>query len=334
MLKKALFVLIGGVLAFGLATNAMAAEKTLFRLGIGNPINSGAGAMALHFKKLVEAKSNGKITIELFPNSVLGDELEMFQNVRRGTLDMTIIGIGNAVPFIPALGLLTLPYLLETEEEVVKATTGDLFNYFNEQSIKLGGMRILGTVYSNYRHLTNSKRPISSMAEAKNLKLRVPNNKIYVTVFQAWGLNPVPMAWSETFTALQQGVVDGQVNPHVVNHTMKFHEVQDYTTELRYEYVLEPLFIGEKTFAKLSPETQKILMDSAREAQMANLIWENAHADAARASMEKAGMKVQQLTDEAAWKKIALEEVWPQYYDFVGGKDALDTVLEKLGKKK
>lgn len=333
MFKKTLACILGAVLSTGvLVVDTMAAEK-VFKVGIGDPIDSGAGAMGLKFKEIVEAKSGGKVRVELFPNCALGDELEMLQNARRGTLDMAIIGIGNAVPFVPELGALTLPYLLETEAEVVKATTGEMFNTFNNKAIKAGGIRILGYTYCNFRHLTNSKRTVTSMKDAANLKIRVPNNQIFLASFKTWGLNPVPMAWAETFTALQQGVVDGQDNPYVVNHTMKFQEIQKYVTELHYHYSLQPMFIGEKNFAKLDPALQKMLTEAGMEAQMYSLQWENDHAVQARKAMEEAGVVVSTLTDEAQWRKQAVEKVWPQFYDFIGGKAVLDNILTVLDKQ-
>lgn len=329
MAKQLGLLLLGLLLA---ATPCFAQEPTVFKVGIGDPIDSGAGQYGVKFKEVVEKLTGGKVQIELFPNCALGDESEMLQNTRRGTLDMSIVGIGNAVPVVPGLAALTMPYLLENEAAVVKATTGKLFDYFNDLAIKSGGLRILGYTYCNYRHLTNSKRPVTSMADIAGLKLRVPNNKVFVATFQAWGANPVPMAWAETFTAMQQGVVDGQDNPYVVNHTMKFEEVQKYLTELHYHYSLQPLFVGERTFKKLTPEVQNVLIKAGMEAQMYILQWENAQSAVARKAMEDKGVKVSQLTDEPAWRKAAMEKVWPEYYEFVGGKQVIDMILEEVKK--
>lgn len=319
------------VISIGFATfPATSHAKDVFKMGIGDPIDSGAGEFGKKFKSIVEKRTNGKITIELFPNCSLGDESEMLQNTRRGTLDMTVVGIGNAVPLVPGLGAYTLPYLLDTEEAVVKATTGPLFDYFNELSVKTGGLRILGHCYTNFRHLTNSQKPVTSLADVKGIKIRVPNNKIFVATYQAWGANPVPMAWAETFTALQQGVIDGQDNPYVVNHTMKFEEVQKYLTELHYQYSLQPLFIGERTWKKLDPSLREILSEAGMEAQMHVLKWENEQSGLARKAMEDAGVKVSTLSDEAQWKQIAVEKIWPEYYDFVGGKSVVDMITKEI----
>ena len=328
---KALCVGLGVLMLF-LCYPHNSLAQDVFKMGIGDPIDSGAGEYGKEFKKIVEEKTNGKVTIELFPNCSLGDESEMLQNTRRGTLDMCVVGIGNAVPLVPGLGAYTLPYLLDTEEAVITATTGKLFDYFNTMSVKTGGLRILGHCYTNFRHLTNSKKPVTCLEDLQGIKLRVPNNKIFVATFQAWGANPVPMAWSETFTGLQQGVIDGQDNPYVVNHTMKFEEVQKYLTELHYQYSLQPLFIGERTWKKLDPALQEILASAGMEAQMHVLKWENEQSGLARKAMEEAGVTVSVLKDEEKWKKIAVEKIWPEYYEFIGGKSVIDMIQKELGR--
>ena len=222
-MRKLTLFLVSALVMVLMSTAAYA--KTL-RVGMGVPLDSDQGAFALRFKEIVEGLSKGKVTVELFPNGALGTETEMLQNARMGTLDIAIIGVGNAVPFVKELGTLSMPYLLETPYDVAKVTTGELNQMWNDYAMKNGGFKIIGWTYSNFRYITNSKRPIKNLADVKNLKIRVPHNQIILETFKAWGANPVPMDWAETFTALQQGVVDGQENPYIVNYTSKFHEVQ------------------------------------------------------------------------------------------------------------
>lgn len=331
MVKKLVIALLGIFLVYGGSMdNGFAAEKIL-KVGVGDAIDSDAGVFARKFKEIVEKQTNGAVEVQIFPNCSLGDEGEMFQNVRRGTLDMACIGVGNAVPFVSPLGVYTLPYLLTNDEEVVKATTGDLFKYFNDVSIKRGGVRILGHCYTNFRHLTNSVRPVTRLEDIKGLKIRVPASKINVATYQAWGANPVPMGWAETFTALQQGVVDGQDNPYVVNYTTKIHEVQKYLTELHHQYSLQPLFIGEKHFKNMTPELQAVLIDAGMQSQMYILEWQKENSQKAREAMEKAGLQISTLEDEAEWENRA-RAVWPEFYNFVGGKEVIDMVTAAIAK--
>lgn len=332
MLKR-LAILVMVMMAFTAVSPVNASAKQIFRVGMGDAIDSDQGAMAKRFKTIVETLSDGEIEVQLFPSGALGTETEMLQNTRMGTLDMAIIGIGNTVPFVKELGALTMPYLIESDYEAVKATTGSLGQYWNDLAIKKGGFRILGWTYSNFRFLTNSKQPVKTLADVKNLKIRVPQNKVMLATYKAWGANPVPMDWAETFTALQQKVVDGQDNPYIVNYTSKFHEVQDYLTEVHYQYSLQPLIVGERSFSKYSPEMQALLTRAGIEAQQYCILFQTLEAKNAKQGMIDGGVEVSTLDDEDEWRRLAVEKVWPEYYDFVGGKQVIDNVLEHLGKK-
>lgn len=325
-----LAVLMAAIVTVGVAP---ASAKQIFKVGMGDAIDSDQGAMCKRFKAIVESLSGGEIEVQLFPGGALGTETEMLQNARMGTLDMAVIGIGNAVPFVQELGALTMPYLLESHYDAAKATTGGLGQYWNKLTIEKGGFRILGWTYSSFRFLTNSKRPVTKLADVADLKIRVPQNKIMLATYKAWGANPVPMAWTETFTALQQRVVDGQDNPYIVNYTTKFHEVQDYLTEIHYNYSLQPLIVGERSFKKYSPELQQILIRAGIEAQQYCLAFQILESENAKQGMIDGGVEVSTLEDEDQWRKIAMEKVWPEYYDFVGGKAVIDDVMKQLGKK-
>ncbi len=331
MLRKVTVIAITVLLMATFSQTAFA--KRVFRVGMGDAIDSDQGAMMLQFKSFVESLSGGEIEVQLFPNGALGTETEMLQNTRRGTLDLAVIGVGNAVPFVKPLGTLTMPYLIEDHYEAIKATTGGLGAHWNKLSIEQGGFRILGWTYSNFRYITNSKQPVSKLADVKGLKIRIPQNKIIMATLKSWGANPVPMAWSETFTAMQQGVVDGQENPYIVNYTMKFHEVQDYLTEVHYQYSLQPLIVGQKSWEKFDQETRDLLTRAGIEAQQYGISFQILEAENAKQGLMANGVEISTLEDEEKWKQLAIDNVWPEYYDFIGGKENIDMVLEALGKK-
>lgn len=320
------------LLALGLLLpgTAQAVESVSLKVGIGDPITADAGELGLKFKELVEKRTGGKVKVTLYPNCELGDETEMLHNVRRGVLDMTCVGVGNITPFSPGLGVLTFPYLFENDEMVVRGTTGPAMDMLNKLTIKQAGLRILAFSYTSFRHLTNSRRPVETLDDIKGMKIRVPSNKVFIETYKAWGASPVPMAWSETFTALQQGVLDGQCNPYVVNHSKKFEEIQSYLTELHYTYSLQPLVIGERHFKKLSPELQAILTEAGLEAQAHVLTWQNEHSGAAKKAMQDAGVKISTLKDEDKWREVAMNKVWPTLYEIVGGRQLVDDYLKLL----
>lgn len=307
------------------------AEKTL-KIGLGDPIDSDQGVLAVRFKEIVEANSNGKYKVDIFPAGQLGDEQKMVKDARRGSIDGAVVAINNITPFAKSVGVLTLPYLMHNFNDAVKATTGELGDQWRKVLIDEAGVRLMGWGYSNFRVLTNSKKPVTTLADLKGLKLRVPKNPIMIETWKALGAEPIPMAWPETFTALQQKVVDGQDNPHVANFTMKFYEVQSFTSECHYLFSLQPLIFGEAFFQSLSAEDQAMFTRAGIEAQQFNLLFSVTEAETAKQNMISKGVKYNEIADEDQWSKIAVDAVWPQFYDSVGGKEIVDKVVKALGR--
>jgi len=326
----ALFTLAIVVLCVAMPAQVFAAK--VLKLGFGDPINSDQGAIAKQFKYLVEGYTGGEVEIQLFPGSALGNETEMLQNTRSGELDLCMLSVPNLSPFSRKINILTFPYVIQSMRDAVTITTGKLGQQWNDILQKEAGIRILAWTYSNFRHLTNSKRKITSMADLKGLKIRVPQNALMIASYKAWGANPTPMAWPETFTALQQKVVDGQDNPYIVNYTMKFHEVQNYITPLHYQFSLQPMIVGEKHFQKMDRKLKDILVRAGIEAQQYCVLFQMEESEKALQSMIDAGMEYSEFSDEDKMIEVAKEKVWPEYYDKVGGKEAVMEVVAELEK--
>jgi tripartite ATP-independent transporter DctP family solute receptor len=331
-MKKLFLFLIVAAMSVCLMAPAQVFAKQVLKLGFGDPINSDQGAIAKQFKYLVEGYTGGDVEIQLFPGSALGNETEMLQNTRSGELDLCMLSVPNMSPFSRKINILTFPYVIKSMRDAVTITTGKLGHQWNEILKKEAGIRILAWTYSNFRHLTNSKRKITSMADLEGLKVRVPQNALMIASYEAWGANPTPMAWPETFTALQQGVVDGQDNPYIVNHTMKFQEVQKYITPLHYQFSLQPMIIGEKHFQKMDQNLKEILLRAGLEAQQYCVLFQMEESEKALQAMLDEGMEYSEFSDEDKMIEVAKEKVWPEYYDKVGGKDAVMEVVAELEK--
>lgn len=320
-------------LAFLFMLNVSAMAAVNYKVAVGDPEDSEQGVAALAFKKYVEEKTNGEVKIDLFFAGALGDESEAFRNVQKGTLPFAVGGIANLVPFEKKLGLLTLPYLFENLDEVVAGTNGKPAELLNGYAVK-AGFRILCWTYTDFRYISNSKHPIKKLADIKDLKFRVPQSAVLIAAYKAFGGSPTPISWAETFTALQQGVVDGQCYGYIGFKAMKFNEAnQKYLTEVHYTYQLQPLVMSERVYKKTKPELQKIFVDGGRYAQEAVLKYQKEYAQAAKDALIAAGLVVDVLEDEDQWKKAALEKVWPEMADFVGGKDAINEYLKAMGKQ-
>ncbi len=326
MFRKFAIVAVSVILLCLVGPTTVLATQSI-NVGIGDLLDSDQGKLAQRFKDIVEELSEGKIEVQLFPSGTLGTEKEMVQNVRFGVLDVAIASTVTLASFVPHFKALHYPYLLESQDEAIRATTGYLGNFWNDVSKSRGGFEILGWAHSGFRYLTNSRHPVCALEDLKDLKIRVPQNKVTLTTFTAWGAKPLPMAWEETYTALQQGVVDGQDAPY-----MPFLEVQKFITRIHYQYKLSPMIIGTKTLENMDNDTRRILTRAGLEAQQYYQVHQINEAEKALMHAQKMGIAICSLEDEEIWKDIARETVWPRFYDSVGGKQVIDTIQLRLGK--
>ena len=164
------------------------------------------------------------------------------------------------------------------------------------------------------------------MADLKGLKIRVPAVELQLAAFRSWGVEPHPLAWSETFNGLQQGVVDGQENPHAINRDQKFWEVQKYITNIHYMLWVGPMLVSDPWFCKLDPQTKALVEKAAKEAAAYEWKWSAEQDEIALKECLARGMVINDVSDEPAWTEAA-RSVLPQFYDKVGGKAVVDEAL-------
>lgn len=326
--------ILPAVISAACLTFSASSMAATWKMAIGDSAGGTQYELGQNFAQEVEQRTEGKVKINLFANSQLGSEQDTLNNASMGMLDLSILAINNITPFSPTVGVLTLPYVIHNAEEAKLLTQGAVGKELAENTIRDAGVRILGWAYSGCRRLTNSVRPVASPADLKGLVIRVPKNEIMIASYQAWGVNPNPMAWSETFTALQQGVVHGQDNPYITIDAMKFYEVQKYITDSCYVFSLEPLVMGEGTFQSLSPDMQTTVLEAGAAATEHSYNYLLASEEGIKKRLvEEHGMTiVQPANDESEWIAQAAT-TWPSFYKSIGGKEKLDHVLSVLGRE-
>lgn len=313
-----------------LATTASAAT---FKVAIGDAAGGTQYELGKVFAEQLKEKSGGSVTADLFPNSQLGDEQDTINDAAMGLLDFSILAINNITPFSPSVAVLTLPYVIQSLDDAKTLTQGEVGKELTEKTIRDAGVRIVGWSYSGFRVLTNSKRPVRSLDDLKGLIIRVPKNELMIAFYNALGVNPTPMAWNETFTALQQGVVDGQDNPYITISAMKFDEVQKYITPIRYLFSLEPLVMSEQVFQAQTPEVQAWILEAGQAATDYSYEYIQVTEDSIKQELQAAGMEIVELANnEQDWIDAATTKVWPAFYDSIGGKERLDAVLATLNR--
>ncbi|MEG3755008.1 TRAP transporter substrate-binding protein [Psychromonas arctica] len=327
-LIKALSLTAGLVLS----TSALSAT---WKMAVGDGGGSAQEELGIKFSEVLAEKTNDKFKTTIFVNGQLGSEQATVNDVALGTLDMSIIAANNLAPFSPSVGLLSLPYIFEDIDQAEKVINSDIEKRLTETTLKQANVRIVAWSYSGFRMLTNSKRPVKNLDDLKGLFIRVPKSDLIIKTYQSFGVNPTPVAWSETFTALQQQVVDGQETPYAAIHSMKFAEIQKYLTETHYLFALEPLIMSESLFQDQSKEVQAAILEAGKAATEHSLAWIKEQEGSIKAELvSKYGMEIDQLEDEAEWVKKAQAGVWPEFYEQVGGKDKINELLGLLGRDK
>ncbi|WP_136796285.1 TRAP transporter substrate-binding protein [Desulfosediminicola ganghwensis] len=280
------------------------------------------------FAEILEQESKGNVTVTLFTGGSKGDELDNVKQLRTGELQVAAVATSDLAPFAPSATITVLPYLFP---EIEKAYT--LFennNFITELGDRVAAeslTRPLGWMISDYRSLTNSKKPITRIADLQGLKIRVPEVPIQLELFRSWEVEPHPLAWSETVNALEQGVVDGQVNPHSVNRDQKLWEVQKYVTDLHHMLWVGPLLVSERWYQNLEPNLKALIDRAARKAVAHQWQWADEQNRLALQECLDNGMQITRLSDEHEWKARA-RALWPRFYRAVGGKENIDRALE------
>ncbi|MCP3870597.1 MAG: TRAP transporter substrate-binding protein [Gammaproteobacteria bacterium] len=329
--RKVYLPIVASILCLLLVAGEASAKR--FKMAQGDAEGSAQDAMGKKFAEEVARLSGGKHKVKVFPNGQLGSEQDTINDAAIGTLDLSLLAVNNITPFSPTVGVFTLPYVILSLEDAEKLTQGPVGQELVANTIRDANVRIIGWTYTGFRVLTNSKKPIKNVADLKGVIIRVPKNEIMLATYKAWGVNATPMAWSETFTALQQGVVDGQDNPYLTVHSMKFYEVQKYVTNIRYIFSIEPLVISESVFQDLNKKNQDIILQAGKTATLYSAQFLRDSEASIKKDLIAKGMEiVDPANNEQEFIDLATKAVWPDFYKSIGGKEKLDHVLKVLGR--
>ena len=299
-MKKLLFCAMVFACAFTLLVQA--GEARPLKLRLGHPMAPGNNVTLGYekFAELVKEKSNGEITIQIFPNAQIGNDRVTTEAAQAGTLDMTSSSTPNMASFHPHYMALDLPYVTrpENQQKLYDAIdNGPLGQYYRELSRSIGLETLMFSEFG-YRNFVSSTRPINGVDDFKGFKVRTTDSPVEVDVAKALGMNPAPIAWGETYTALQQGTVDGEGNTYSLLNDAKHTEVLKYATNTRHNYSMHLLMINKKKWDSLTDEQRRIMREAADEAlkyerEISGPLEQKAYED-----FVKAGIKFHEFTDE------------------------------------
>ncbi len=315
-------LLLGGSLAVS-AAEAAVLRANLAHVGAPDHIFE---VGALKFAELVAKKTDGLIIIKSYPDAALGGDRDTFEGLKMGTINFNIQGPVDS--FLPITSITTLPYMYANSEQVYKFLDSEIAAEIYS-GLEAMGIICLSHMQNGWRLITSNK-PINSLADLKGMKIRTPESPVWRSTFQALGANPVPIAFNELYSALQQGVCDGQENhtAHIV--TQRFFEVQNSLALTRHMYLDAPLLVSKKFWDKLTPEQQTAVREAAQEAtaHQRKVAKDRESADIAFLGSEG---KMTVTNPNLAEFTAATESVRKQWADQYG-QDLYDRIVELINK--
>tara|TARA_B100000678_G_scaffold283089_1_gene282784 strand:- start:332 stop:1390 length:1059 start_codon:yes stop_codon:yes gene_type:complete len=324
-----LSLLGAGALALGLCTPLLAQAEDLRFGGNFTDDHSSSRAMARFAETLAE-QSDGDLTAQLFPNMQLGGAGENLDQVSSGAIMGSWIGISYLSRTVPELEALSLPFAFDSREDAFALIDGEVGELLDEKLAEAGFVA-LGYMELGFRHVTNAERPLESIEDFQDLKIRLQPNQTHLDTFRAIGANPVSMDIKEVYGALQQGVLDGQENPYSIIETKRLDEVQPYLSDTGHFYDYIVVVANRDKFEDLSDDQRATLMAAMDEA----VAWQRETAAAedtqARDTLIERGMQFTPISDET---RAALREASQSVVDDLReklGAELVDKVLEELG---
>jgi tripartite ATP-independent transporter DctP family solute receptor len=296
------------VVAVCLSTVPVNAQTTV-RLSHPTPATSHYGAGSQAFCAELEKRTAGRYKCQIQAGA--NDERASIEAVQLGTLDVTNTSTGPVSNFVPEVGIVDIPFLFRDYDHARRVLDGpigqDILAKFPSK-----GLVALAWTENGFRHLTNSRRPVVKPDDVKGLKVRTMQNPVHIQAFQSIGVQPTPMAFSELFTSLQQGVVDGQENPIPVILSAKFSQVQKHLSLTGHVYSPSLLLISPKLWNSLSDADKTHFREAAKVGAAAQRKKVNDDEAAGIAQLKSEGMEVVSAVDGQAFRS-AMTPVWSEF---------------------
>jgi TRAP-type transport system periplasmic protein len=268
------------------------AQTATLKFGHAGPLQYHPNHIAAtHFKELLEERTDGRIEVEIFPQGQLGGERELAESVIMGTVDITIACNGPLANWVPEFAVFDMPFLFDDLDHAYRVVDGEVGEEFDQKLLNQG-MKCMGYGANGMCQFTNNVKPIVEAADMKGLKFRVMETKIWLATMNALGAIAVPLPFTELYSALEQGVVDGQTNPPLAARSLKLHEVQKYISLTNHSVIMSAYLMNPKKFNSFSSEDQKIIEDVFKESIKYQREMLNIQDETDIQSLEDNGMQV------------------------------------------
>lgn len=310
----------------GTAGESADAELTIKWGSQNNPVMA-SGKTSLFTVEEITRLSDGKIAVDYYDQGQLGYDAELIQQVIEGTIPIVTIGISAFGPYTETLDAIQLPFLItdyDTEYEVVRSE--EFLNLLEEAGEELG-LKLIGTQENGIRHFANNIRPINTVADLAGMKIRVPQTNILMETIEALGANPVPLAYNEVYTALQNNVVDGEEINLTSIEAQKHYEVVKYVSKIGFYPYMAVTAINLDFWNTLSEEQQSIIEEALLNAEEKCFTgWIQENDETAEAATLEAGVEINEISDVDSFRDAAADV----YEEYKGKSDSIKAFIESV----
>ncbi len=217
---------------------------------------------------LIAERTNGRYKIEVYPNAQIGSERDLVEGIQLGSVGMCVVATAPVANFAPGLGVVELPFLIRDFDHADRVFMGPIGQELCAQVSDSAGVKCLGLWENGFRSMVNSKRPINSVEDIKGLKIRTMENSAHQALWKALGADPVPMAWGDAYTAVQQGALDGLENAITLLYSLKTAEITKHLAVTEHLYSPAIVLMQEGLWNKMSEADQKIFQDTFAEVSL------------------------------------------------------------------
>ncbi len=276
------------------------------------------------FKRMVEEKTSGGIRVDIYPNNQLGNQRDVIEGIQLGTIEMSNVAAVLAA-FVKELNLFELPFLFENREHFYAVLDSDIGESLRPVLARRG-LHLLGFFDAGVRHIMTRDRPILALDDLRGLKIRTMENPLHLTTFKALGANPLPMAYGEVYTALEQGVIDGAEAANLNYLAKKFFEPAPYWAQVGWIHLVEYVVMSRVFYERLPVAFRTAVDQAAREMIARQRQWYQEEDAAALEELRLAGVRITH-PDRGPFRRAA-REVYAEWAGRVGGMPLIQRILD------
>jgi len=321
-MRKLKIVIIFGIIILGIVCRSGERHLVIKASLSQNPGEPQVRALKL-FKKLVEEKSAGKLVVEIYPNNQLGNQRDVVEGIQLGTIQMSNIASVMA-SFVKEVNIFELPFLFENRIHFYAVLDSEIGKDLRPAFARCG-FHLLGYFDAGVRHIMTVDKSIDSINDLKGLKIRTMENPLHLDAFKAFGANPLPMAYGELYTALEQHVIDGAEAANTNYYSKKFYEPAPYWTMVGWIHLIEYVIMSRYFYERL-PQEYKLIIDNAAAVMIdKERRWYQENDQLVLGKLKDAGVHIT-YPDRKDFSEASIE-VYENWADRVGGMDLIEQII-------